>query len=46
MSVVLLVFFSGKVVITGAKTMQDVYDGWKQFSVILQSYKPDNGRKK
>ena len=40
MSVVFLVFFSGKVVITGAKTMQDVYDSWKHFSVILQAYKP------
>jgi TATA-box binding protein (TBP) (component of TFIID and TFIIIB) len=43
MSVVLLVFFSGKVFITGAKTMQDVYDSWKLFIVILQAYKPDSG---
>jgi transcription initiation factor TFIID TATA-box-binding protein len=26
--VVLLCFYSGKVVITGGKTTQDVYDGW------------------
>ena len=28
--VVLLCFFSGKVVITGGKTTQDVYEGWKK----------------
>jgi transcription initiation factor TFIID TATA-box-binding protein len=38
MSVVLLVFFSGKIVITGAKNMQDVYKSWETFSKILQKY--------
>ena len=37
--VVFLVFFSGKVVITGAKNMSDVYDSWKTFSSILEQYK-------
>jgi transcription initiation factor TFIID TATA-box-binding protein len=37
--IVLLIFFSGKVVITGAKTMGDVYTGWKQLSGRLKSYK-------
>jgi transcription initiation factor TFIID TATA-box-binding protein len=37
--IVLLIFFSGKVVITGAKTMADVYCGWKQLSSFLKSYK-------
>lgn len=39
MSVVLLVFFSGKIVITGAKSMGDVYSSWKHFSALLQAYK-------
>jgi transcription initiation factor TFIID TATA-box-binding protein len=39
MSVVLLVFFSGKIVITGAKSMSDVYGSWKHFSALLQAYK-------
>lgn len=39
MSVVLLVFFSGKIVITGAKCMRDVYDSWKHFHSLLQDYK-------
>jgi transcription initiation factor TFIID TATA-box-binding protein len=37
--VVFLVFFSGKVVITGAKTMADVYDSWKKLHDILKNYK-------
>jgi len=36
--IVLLLFFSGKVVITGAKNMQDVYHGWKSILVTLQQY--------
>lgn len=39
MPIVLLIFFSGKVVITGAKTMSDVYSSWKQLCVSLKSYK-------
>jgi transcription initiation factor TFIID TATA-box-binding protein len=36
--IVLLIFFSGKVVITGAKTMQDVYYGWNSILVTLEQY--------
>jgi transcription initiation factor TFIID TATA-box-binding protein len=38
MSVVLLVFYSGKIVITGAKTMSNVYDSWHEFSSTLKQY--------
>lgn len=37
--IVLLIFFSGKVVITGAKNMQDVYTGWKTMLQLLNGYK-------
>ena len=37
--IVLLIFFSGKVVITGAKNMQDVYMGWQHMLQLLQQYK-------
>jgi len=37
--IVLLIFFSGKVVITGAKNMQDVYNGWKIMLELLNKYK-------
>lgn len=37
--IVLLIFFSGKVVITGAKNMQDVYTGWQHMFELLQQYK-------
>jgi transcription initiation factor TFIID TATA-box-binding protein len=36
--IVLLIFFSGKVVITGAKNMQDVYSGWTSIFLLLQQY--------
>jgi len=36
--IVLLIFFSGKVVITGAKNMQDVYNGWASIFLLLQQY--------
>jgi transcription initiation factor TFIID TATA-box-binding protein len=36
--IVLLIFFSGKVVITGAKSMQDVYYSWNSILVTLQQY--------
>ena len=36
--IVLLIFFSGKVVITGAKNMQDVYYGWRCILLILKQY--------
>jgi transcription initiation factor TFIID TATA-box-binding protein len=39
MPIVLLIFYSGKVVITGAKSMADVYTGWGKLSGFLQSYK-------
>jgi transcription initiation factor TFIID TATA-box-binding protein len=36
--VVLLCFFSGKVVITGGKTMEDVYSGWNRLWPVLKSF--------
>jgi transcription initiation factor TFIID TATA-box-binding protein len=39
--VVLLCFFSGKVVITGGKTMQDVYSGWNRLWPVLRSFVVD-----
>lgn len=39
MPIVLLIFFSGKVVITGAKSMADVYAGWGSLSGFLKTYK-------
>ena len=36
--VVLLCFFSGKIVITGGKTMEDVFSGWKRLWPTLQSF--------
>lgn len=38
-TIVLLIFFSGKVVITGAKSMSDVYSGWNSLSAYLKTYK-------
>jgi transcription initiation factor TFIID TATA-box-binding protein len=37
--IVLLIFFSGKVVITGAKNMPDVYSGWTHMLQLLCTYK-------
>ena len=37
--IVLLIFFSGKVVITGAKNMADVYSGWTHMVDLLETYK-------
>lgn len=37
--VVFLVFFSGKVVITGAKNLSDVYKSWNTFRTVLRNYK-------
>ena len=37
-NIVLLLFYSGKIVITGAKNMQDVYIGWKQLHEIVVTY--------
>jgi transcription initiation factor TFIID TATA-box-binding protein len=37
--IVLLIFFSGKVVITGAKNMPDVYNGWTCVLQLLNTYK-------
>jgi transcription initiation factor TFIID TATA-box-binding protein len=36
--VVLLCFFSGKIVITGGKTMDDVFSGWTRLWPILQRF--------
>lgn len=36
--VVLLCFFSGKIVITGGKNMDDVYDGWNRLWPTLQEF--------
>jgi transcription initiation factor TFIID TATA-box-binding protein len=36
--VVLLCFFSGKIVITGGKTMEDVFAGWKRLWPTLQAF--------
>ena len=36
--VVLLCFFSGKVVITGGRTMQDVYSGWNRLWPTLKGF--------
>lgn len=36
--VVLLCFFSGKVVITGGKNMEDVYSGWSRLWPILRTF--------
>ena len=36
--IVLLLFYSGKIVITGAKTMQGVHDGWAQLHDLVKSY--------
>jgi len=43
--VVLLCFFSGKIVITGGKTMEDVFSGWARLWPTLKSFvvkKQDN----
>jgi transcription initiation factor TFIID TATA-box-binding protein len=36
--VVLLCFFSGKIVITGGKTMEDVYTGWNRLWPTLKAF--------
>lgn len=36
--VVLLCFFSGKVVITGGKTMEDVFSGWSRLWPVLRTF--------
>lgn len=40
--VVFLIFFSGKIVITGAKTLMDVYGSWSSFREILRNFKKTN----
>jgi len=37
--VVLLVFVSGKVVITGAKSREDVYAAWESLYPVLEEFK-------
>ena len=39
LNIVLLVFFSGRIVITGAKCMTDVFEGWKNVHDLVCSYK-------
>lgn len=39
LNIVLLIFFSGKIVITGAKSMIDVFDGWSKLHDLICSYK-------
>lgn len=39
LNIVLLIFFSGKIVITGAKSMCDVFAGWEQVHDCICSYK-------
>ena len=39
LNIVLLIFFSGKIVITGAKSMRDVFTGWEQVHECICSYK-------
>jgi hypothetical protein len=39
--VVLLCFFSGKIVITGGKTMEDVYSGWNRLWPVLRAFVTD-----
>lgn len=36
--IVLLLFYSGKIVITGAKRMQGVHDGWAQLHDLVKAY--------
>ena len=40
--IVLLIFYSGKVVITGAKCMVDVYQGWAKVLKLLQNFVTDS----
>ena len=37
MTIVLLIFFSSKLVITGAKSMSDVYNGWVSLAGFLKA---------
>jgi transcription initiation factor TFIID TATA-box-binding protein len=37
--VVLLIFVSGKVVLTGAKTRKDIYDAFQAMYHVLEQYK-------
>jgi len=36
--IVLLCFYSGKIVITGGKTMTDIYDGWNRLWPIVSEF--------
>jgi TATA-box binding protein (TBP) (component of TFIID and TFIIIB) len=36
--VVALMFFSGKVVLTGAKSLDDIDEGWDVIYALLKSY--------
>ena len=42
LSIVLLIFYSGKVVITGAKCLVDVYQGWAKVLKLLQNFVTDS----
>ena len=41
-AVVLLIFASGKIVLTGAKTRNDIYDSYKKILPVLQMHKNPN----
>ena len=38
LKVVALMFFSGKVVLTGAKSLADIDEGWKVIFALVKSY--------
>ena len=39
--VVLLCFYSGKIVITGGKTLSDIYEGWKRLWPVVKGFVVD-----
>jgi transcription initiation factor TFIID TATA-box-binding protein len=38
-NLVILLFFSGRVVLTGARTMKCVYEGWDALFPLIKTYK-------
>ena len=40
--IVLLVFASGKIVLTGAKTKEDIFNSFKTMYKVFQNYKKRN----
>lgn len=41
-SVVLLIFASGKIVLTGAKTREEIFESYKRILPVLQMHKNNN----